>query len=315
LTEDQKKAHDFFKQQGFLPIGIASFPIFKKFDAYSKLQEMSSVIITTWDSVAYNGLYKMIDNYLCSVYFFPGKPIYFALHRPPQNERTHSLKHIVDILFDLSKQAELPFLQIKFIEDCYLQEFQTIDGYHVETEFFEDDNEYVYSVKNLLELSGGKNLNKRTRIKKFIDNPLCENRFLNKAGLSVCEEIDKVWCSEKDCSYCESFSGCEKKVVDIMFKIWDDSIHQGLVGYYDGKPVGYTIWENRPDKTTFMYFGKSNIRDHYIYLIYMMAKNYFAGSDYMNMNEDMGNMGLRTFKRHIGEYTNFKKNICTFTRL
>jgi hypothetical protein len=312
MCEKTDKAYDFFLKRGFVPANAESYHVFKEYEQCSVLQEMTATIIAAW-SFKYNGLYKILHGYLCSVYFYEGKPVYFALHRP-QGEVGYSLQQIIDILYDLSIEAGLPFLQIKFIEDRFLMEFEEIKGYQIKTEYFDDDNEYAYRTKDLIELSGGINLNKRSRLKKFLNNEHVALRPLTCENIHICFEIEKEWCLHKQCSYCESFSGCEKKAMEIMGDIFDNRIYNGLIGYYDDIPVGYVICEKRNKGISYLYFGKANIKDYFVYLIYMMVQTYLMDAEYMNMNEDMGNMGLRTFKKHLSTHDLWRKNICTFTK-
>jgi hypothetical protein len=220
----------------------------------------------------------------------------------------------VDILYGLCREAGLPFLQIKFIENRFLKEYEELEGYHVTTEFFEDDNEYAFPTRGLIELSGGINLNKRNRIKPFLNDERISFEPMTNENVHLCFEIEEQWCKGRDCSICQSFSGCERKAMAIMGEIFDDRIYTGFFGYYDGVLAGYVIFEKRTPELFFLYFGKANIKDFFVYLIHILVKMHFPDTLYMNMNEDMGNLGLRTFKRHLGPYELWRKNICTFTK-
>jgi hypothetical protein len=312
MDAQRSKAYDFFRQRGFVSVNAERYSLFKEYEQCSVLQEMTATIIATW-SFIYNGLYKILHGYLCSVYFYEGKPAYFAIHRPRETPEC-SLQQIIDILYDLSMEAELPFLQVKFIEDRFLKEYEELSGYHIKTEYSDDDNEYAYRTKDILELSGGINYNKRGRITKLLKNEHISVRSITNENIAICFEIEKEWCLHKECSYCESFSGCEKKALDIMGAIFDDRINKGLVLYYDDAPVGYVICEKRNNDLAYLYFGKANIQDGFLYLIYMVVKNYLTDAEYVNLNEDMGNMGIRMFKQHLSNYELWRKNICTFTK-
>jgi hypothetical protein len=305
----------FFRGQGFLPANAGSYSLFREYENCSVLQEMSATIIAAW-SFAYNGLYKKIMGWLCSVYFYEGKPVYFALHRPGEAsaEKPCPLQEIIDTLFALCGQAGLPFLQVKFIEERLLEEFKAIKGYEITAEYFEDDSEYAYKVTSLLELSGTVNFYKRKRLKKCFNDPRVSVRLMTKENIHLCAEIEEEWCKQQDCSSCGSFSGCEQKAMEIMMDIFDDSIYTGLFMYLDEKPEGYVICEKRNDELSYLYFGKANIPDYFVYLIYVMFKDYLSDVRYMNMNEDMGHAGLRMFKRHLSAYEHWKKYICTYKK-
>jgi hypothetical protein len=273
---------------------------------------MTAVVITAW-SFIFSGLYKIVHGYLCTVNFLDGCPVYFSLHRPGETPE-YSLQQIIDILYDLSREAGLPFLQMHLIEDRFLKEYEELKGYRIKTEYFEDDNEYAYRTADLLELSGGVNFYKRKRLKKCFENPKLSERPITNDTVQLCLKIEEEWCRHKECSFCESFSGCEKKAMEIMVDIFDDTVYTGLFLYDGETPIGYLIGEKRDEKLSYLYFGKSLVQDDFVYLVYMMYKTRLTGVEYMNNNEDMGNMGLRQFKQHLSAHELWRKNICTFTK-
>jgi hypothetical protein len=310
MDRETRTFYEFFRQQGFLPVDRDSYALFKSYDQYSMFQEMGATIITTW-SFAYHGLYKIIHGYLCSGYFYEGKPVYFTVHRPPE-PREYSLQGIIDMLYGLSLEARLPFLQVKFIEDRYLPEFEALKGYAIQTEFHDDDGEYAYRIEDFLNLEGGINETKRRRLKKFFTQTNISLHQITRENIGVCHEIESQWCGDKECSYCESFSGCEKNAMEIMVHIFDERIYKGVLLYCDDIPIGYGIGEIINEKLAFVYFGKSTRQNGWLYILYMMVKTLLHRVEYMNFNEDMGHPGLREFKTHLGVYAHWRKYSCTF---
>ena len=115
----------FFQDRGFLPADISAYPVFSAFSQYSILQEMSAPIISSW-SFAYHGLYKLIGGCLCAIYFHEAKPIYFTIHRSSGALSRTALARIIEILYGLCREAGLPFLQIRFVDEKYLADFEGI---------------------------------------------------------------------------------------------------------------------------------------------------------------------------------------------
>jgi hypothetical protein len=312
MTAEDRRVYDYLQRQGFLPTDSASYPVLKEYEQYSGLQEMGAVMIVVWYYI-YHGLYKIIHGYLCCVFFYEGRPVYFTVHRPRETPG-RPLGAIIDILYDLSREAGLPFLQIKFIEERFLKEYEAAEGYHIKTECREDNSEYAYRTKDLMDLQGPDNYYKRKRLNKFLNNEKVSLRSMSRETVGLCAEIEAEWCRHQDCAYCESFTGCEKKAMEAMETIFDDRFHKGLFLYYEGKPAGYIICEKINERFSFLYFGKSNIQDGFVYLIYMMYKDYLPDVEYMNMSEDMGHPGLRQFKAHLSVHEFWRKYICTFTK-
>jgi hypothetical protein len=313
MNEQTVKIYDFFQQQGFLPINKESYPIFKSYEQYSMLQEMGATIITTW-SFSQQGLYKIIHGYLCSVYYMD-EPIRFAIHRPSLKKREHSLGQIIDILYGMARKAGLPALQVKFIEERFLKEYEAIEGYRIQKEYSDDHSEYAYRIEDVLELSGHTNKYKRKRVRNCSKDTNFSFLPITNKNISICLEVEETWCRQQECSLCASFAGCEKKALNIMTAIFDECVYTGLLLYYNKTPVGYIIGEKKDTSLAFLYFAKTNMDNSSVYLYYMLIKTYLSDVKYVNINEDMGKVGLRMFKTNFSTYELWRKYMCTFTKV
>jgi len=306
-----QKEHDFFLNEGFLPLDDKSYPLLRKYNHCSLLQEKCIVMFVVWQW-NYHGLYKIIDDCLCSVFFYEGRDIYWTIHRPEENS-TYPLQPIVDKLAALCKKAGLPFLQLKFTDEHLLAGYEAVQGYKMQTTFFPDNDEYAYKTKDLTDLAGPANYYKRKRIKKFLDRQDISIRPMTGKNARVCLEIEDQWCGFQDCSYCGSFTGCEKQAMEAMLEIFDETLHTGLVLYHDEKPSGYIICEKVSEKLSFLYFGKSTVTDAFVYLIYIMYRDYLTDVEYMNISEDMGHEGIRKFKKMLSPYELWHKYVVTYS--
>jgi hypothetical protein len=284
--------------------------VFREYEAGSILEERSAAIIASW-SFAHKGLYKIICGYLCSVYFYERKEIYFVIYPPLKGY--HSLQEIIDMLYAMSMEAELSFFQVKFIEEQFLPEYHAVQGYDIRTEFFDNDTEYIFRPRDLLALPD-KMKEKAKALRKCSEKEGMSLRLISNETVHICSMIQEEWCKTKECGFCESFTGCEKKALDIMLDIFDDRVHKGVYLYDGDKPVGYGIGERRNQHISFLYYGKGLFSNYFYYIIYNMVEMYFSDADYFNISEDMGNMGLRFFKAHLGKHTPGYKYICTFVK-
>jgi hypothetical protein len=311
MNNAYRRIYDFFAGEGFLPLDSKSYPIIKKYNRGSLLQEKSAVMFVVWH-YNYFGLYKVIGECLCSVFFYESRAIYWTIHRPEENS-TYPLEPIVDTLCGLCKKAGLPFLQVKFVDEDLLAQYRAVSRHDPQVTCFEDNGEYAYKTKDLTNLTGPANYYKRKRVKKFLDMPGIEILPMTNKTFFQCFSIEDEWCTHQDCSYCGSFTGCEKTAMEAMADIFDETIHTGLFLYHNGKPVGYIICERISEKLSFLYFGKSIIQDGFVYLIYVMYRDYLSGVEYMNMSEDMGHEGLRRFKRLLSPHELWRKYIVTYS--
>jgi hypothetical protein len=314
--ERYKPIHDFFRQQGFLPVDAESFQVFKQYERHSALAEMSAVMITTWTS-DFHGLYKIMGGYLCSVYFHHTRSVYFVIY-PPVEEAACPLERIVDTLYDLTNKAGYPLFQLRFIDEPFLRELRTLKGYSIKTECSDNESEYIYHPYDILDTNGSINAEKRRLIKKCANTIMTENfslQALTNKNVHHCYAVENEWCQNKDCRLCASYWGCEKKALEVMISLFDERIQKGLILFQGEKPAGYVIGECRDKNLAYLWYGKSALNNFFIYLIYTMVDRYFASVDYINASEDMGNPGLRLFKSHLGVHTFLQKYTCTFTAL
>jgi hypothetical protein len=185
----------------------------------------------------------------------------------------------------------------------------------MKTEYSDDHSEYAYRIKDVLELSGGINFYKRKRLKKCFAMSNISVRPITSENVYTCLTIQEAWCCKQDCSFCNSFAGCEKQALKVMVTIFKEPLYKGLILYHDEHPVGYVICEKKDNSLVFLYFGKATVPDFFVYLIYMIVKMYFSDVEYLNINEDMGNQGLRQFKAHLSAYDLWRKYGCTFTKV
>ncbi|MDR1904737.1 MAG: phosphatidylglycerol lysyltransferase domain-containing protein [Treponema sp.] len=312
MTEQDRRSREGFLRQGFLPVDRNSYPLYKAHDENNRLSEMTAAIVTSWGS-AFNAVYKQINGYLCSAWFTGGLPVYFEIHRP-WGTGDCSLPEIVDVLYGLSREAGLPFLQIGVIDGLFLKEYTGIRGYHIKTGYDDDHSEYGFKTGDLLELSGGINEDKRRHLKKCSRIPDVSLRPMTKENVRFCLEIEEEWCRRQDCPVCGSLVGCEKKALEIMVDIFDDTVYNGVFAYIKDTPAGFAIGEKKDENISFLYFAKANVPDLNVYIYYMMVKTYLSGAEYLNLGEDMGKKGLRIFKTHLGVHEMWRKYVCTYTR-
>jgi hypothetical protein len=176
------------------------------------------------------------------------------------------------------------------------------------------DSKYAYRTADFLELKGTINVNKRQRLtKSFKRQSILFRPIINKDA-GVCLDIQNKWCDDRDCAICTSYIGCEKKALEVMVDIFDECFHQGLFLCSDGVPEGYVIGEALNANVGMAYFAKSPVQNYFLYLLYMFTKTCFSGLEYVNLDSDVGNPGLRMFKTHVGVYELWWKYICTYRK-
>ncbi|MDR3248512.1 MAG: hypothetical protein LBT39_06980, partial [Treponema sp.] len=226
----QQRCREFLAGQGFLPVSQDSYPVFKAYDSGScQFHELTATVSTIW-AFGFDPLYKIIDNFLCSVWFYKSGPVYFYIQRPSAGTGGGALRHLVNELLALARSAGLPLLQIWAVDDTLLDELRAgaqaastpeSTDYRVSAECSEDYSEYLYRVADIQEWNGGINLNKRNSLKRCFNTPDVLLKPLGKDNFSVCFEIEDEWCSHQDCDACRAFAGCAKDSLKNMEEIFN----------------------------------------------------------------------------------------------
>ncbi|MDR1374600.1 MAG: hypothetical protein LBJ24_06485 [Treponema sp.] len=332
LTEPQTAARLFFLRNGFLPIDRESYAVFKNYDTgIRQFHELTATVSTIW-AFGFGAVYRIIDDFLCSVWFYGGGDVYVYIQRPPESlpagepgiagARTASpqrtLAGLVDTLYAMVRDAGLPLLKIWAVDDSLLAELQeALAGvYKLDSEYSAGFSEYVYHVRDILAWDGGINLNKRNSLKRCFNTPGVSVRPLSGEDFPACFAVEDEWCRHQDCDACRAFAGCGKDALVNMEEIFNKGDYRGLLLYVNNEPAGYAIWEvlgPSGSRTAYVYFAKANISNFNVFLYWTMAKDYLDGVDYLNNGYDMGKPGLRGFKRHLSVHTMMGKYLCTLS--
>jgi hypothetical protein len=307
MTDEIRNIRTYFLNNGFLPVGTESYSIFSGYEDGNTLQEKSAVIICSWASSSM-ALYAVLDGWLCCIFFFDIRTPYFVLHR---GSGSVSLRQIIDRLYGLSQKSGLEDFRIECIEKKSLKDYLHVDGYEKKVSFLDQDNEYAYKTTDLINLAGRPNYKRRNTHKKFSGMTDLLVVRIDKNNFALCHEVEKTWCKKHDCAYCRSFYGCEKKALESMAEIFDDSRHFGLVAFVEGKPSGYIICQKMSESLAFLYFGKGNLRQLYAYLIHKTFEEHMH-AEYMNISDDLGMKGLQIFKRELGVHVLWERYSCTY---
>ncbi|GMO41936.1 MAG: hypothetical protein Ta2F_17950 [Termitinemataceae bacterium] len=311
LSLGAKKKYDFFIGRGFKPITKDSYFDLAKHKYNSKLAASQPLLLTSW-SFAFHNLYCFLENYLCVIYFYDND-IMFSLIKIEDSD-SDSKQNIIDKLYNMCMEAGCLKLSICLIEESELSNFANVSGYNIETNYCDDNSEYVFNPLDILALDGGVNKKKRERFKLCFADKDTDITVMDGSGMQKVLEIEDEWCGHNDCTLCSSFIGCEKTTLKTMIDLFDKKIHTGFYMESGGEIIGYMLTELK-NNVAYCYLGKSNKSNYFPYFFFLLAEKYFKNVDYMNLDEDLGNQGLRMFKRGLGKYTLWRKYDCVYRRI
>ncbi|MBQ8210879.1 MAG: GNAT family N-acetyltransferase [Clostridia bacterium] len=160
-----------------------------------------------------------------------------------------------------------------------------------------DASEYVYSVRNMAELSGKKFHGKKGHVNAFFRNHTdisCDP--ITKDNISECLEIEKAWLAamqDDNGELAAEFSAIEKAI-----KYYEELGYVGAILYADGKAVAFTMGEKIKNNTFCTHYEKTlpEYRDAYPVINNGFTKLMLTSYDYVNREEDTGAQGLRKAK-------------------
>jgi hypothetical protein len=320
--ESRLRGRELLLDRGFSPVGRESYPVFKAYDSgIHQFHELTATVSTIW-AFGFDAVYRIIDGFLCSVWFYKSGDVYFYIQRPPCDgpaADSGPLSRLIGELRALARRAGFDALRIWAVDETLLAALRaampdsgTSPG--VIAGCSDDYSEYVYRIADILEWNGGVNLNKRNSLKRCFHTPDVSLYPLTRDNFTRCLEVEDEWCSHQDCDACRAFAGCARDSLINMGEIFDPVMYGGLLLYVAGKPEGYAIWEvlgGDAAATAYVYFAKATITNFNVYLYYTMAKEYLKGVEFLNNGYDMGKPGLRTFKKHLSVHRMMRKYLVT----
>ncbi len=281
-------------------IQLSDQEIFRK--AYSNVQsqasEMSFANMFMWRK-NYNTVFSVIDNMLCIISNSRmSKP--FAFVPVPVGE--FEPKAFLKAVSELKEYFDNKGWRFKFgrVEESKVPLLQQYLGQKLELVKNEANADYIYETESLITLAGKRLSAKRNHINKFLrEYGSFEYVELSRDLAPECERIFDEWCQNNDACDCHVPEECEKWACSQLLNHWDEI--PGLKGALikvNGRFEAFTIGEMVNEDTAVVHIEKGNTEIHGIYTLInreFVART-FAGTKYINREEDMGKEGLRKAK-------------------
>ncbi len=237
-------------------------------------------------------VWTRIDNAICVVVLQDG-PVY-ALHPcAPEREQSVQAARLLAEWFDQQGQP----LLIKGLElglaEMLAEEFPT---WKIEHDRPEDD--YIYSVKELIELKGRKFEAKRHHIKTFLrQNYNYAYEPMNGQNALECIPLAKEWLERQRCE--DRIMQAELFAVEQALAQFDALNLSGGIIQIDGKIKSFTVGEALCEDTAVIHIEKADPSIPGLYQ--MINREYLSHSwpqmTFVNREEDMGIAGLRAAKQ------------------
>lgn len=166
---------------------------------------------------------------------------------------------------------------------------------------FEEDRDaadYVYEAEKLRTLSGKKLASKRNHINRFVENnPDWTYEAITKANIGEAFEMNSKWCKEVDCGRKHGLYEESCAVREAFGNFFDLGLSGGLIRA-NGRVVAYSMGDKLSRDTFLVHIEKAfaDIQGAYPIINREFVIHNCDGYDYVNREDDAGDMGLRKAK-------------------
>jgi len=160
-----------------------------------------------------------------------------------------------------------------------------------------DNSDYVYLVKDLIELPGTRFHSKRQAMKRCLSEHKCEYVPITPDIVELCLQLQEEWCNLVNCNESKGLREEDQAIKETFLHYGDLKVFGAAVSV-DGGIQAFTVGEKLNKDTAVIHFEKANpkIRGLYQVINQWFCKNAFAGFMYVNREQDLGEPGIRRAK-------------------
>ena len=160
-----------------------------------------------------------------------------------------------------------------------------------------NDWDYVYLVKDLIDLPGERYYSKRKNINKCIYEFRPEYKPISKTIIEQCKELQTSWCNLRECDSIPELKAENEAIKETFLHFSDLSVFGGVI-LVDGKVEAFTVGEKLNGDTAVVHFEKANpnVAGLYQVINQRFCSDALRGFKYVNREQDLGIAGLRQAK-------------------
>lgn len=158
--------------------------------------------------------------------------------------------------------------------------------------------EYVYLVKDLVELPGGRFHKKKNLLSQFLRNPDWSFEPLVDELIPEVLAMQEEWCCWKNCNGSEALKAENEAVIRVLGSWKDLSGLMGGILRVGSRIVAYTVAEAFSEDTLVIHFEKGNpgYKGVYQAMNRIFLERMGTGFSWVNREQDAGDPGLRQAK-------------------
>ncbi len=174
-----------------------------------------------------------------------------------------------------------------------------------------DNWDYVYSVRDLVELAGERYHGKRNHIAQFrAEHADWEYRPLTPDLVPACEELQDMWCDERHCDLSATLRAESRAVKEALRNLDRLSAVGGCI-LIGGKAQAFTLGEPLNAETVTVHIEKANAAYHGLYQVInqQFLEHQWRDFAYVNRQQDLGIAGLRQAKESYHPHHMVEKHV------
>jgi hypothetical protein len=177
---------------------------------------------------------------------------------PPLAGNVETVRQCLGILEDLGHDPKLAHASRADLDRCGV----TDTDFEIAED--RDNSDYVYSVRDLIELSGNRYHSKKNHIAQFMSKHDFEYRRLTPDLVPECLELQDRWCDEKHCDLVASLLAEHAAIREVLGNMATLGVIGGAI-LIDGRVEAFTIGELLNPETLVIHIEKANGNFHGLY--------------------------------------------------
>lgn len=291
----------------FTPLSKEDKALFAPYMQMSAFGDTCFSLMYAWDEEL-EYAYRRFGNQLIVLEKDKEKNIFCMILQKDHTQLYETMDHVIRIFKDAGMK-----LVFKYVDEMQIEQYKEVlerlkKSYTISS--VDDDDDYLYDVKEFLALEGKVNKGKRGKINHLARNiPNIELQVYDEVTLEIiaeCMDIFEQWCQRHECANC--YYGCEKKACERFFDVFEKQWNKVGIVYCGGRPLSFAIGEQIDEETFSIFFQKNakKTRGLMYWLDREMAK-VFQDVKYVNLGEDMGIAGIREEKENLHPTKHKKK--------
>ncbi|MPM80144.1 hypothetical protein SDC9_127190 [bioreactor metagenome] len=276
--------------------------LFESFLCFDERESYETSFATRYIWRNYTALeFAVHDHMLIMINHKKGRGSYYQM---PCGYKKENIPQIIEYL---QQQRPTDYL-FGEVDEYFALDVKEQMGDRVELITDRADDEYIYSVEELIQLAGRRFHNKRNHWNAFQRLYSFETKSIDSQEVhDQCLALLREWFCNK--GLCDEELQAEQAAISETLNNLKALRLESMALYVDNKVVGFTIGERLTPKMAIIHFEKADasIRGAYNYLNQHFLETHFSDMEFVNRQEDAGDPGLRKAKTDYNPIKMLKK--------